>query len=274
MPRTEFKLSVKQADVLTFYCDVVLLKFAQSWHGADLSVSWKLQLGKGYDSHGSYLAPGEYRFLDTANQLNARHVLIEGVPPLNEINYARIREFCKRSLIHLNQACPQAKHIAMTMHGANFGMDEKESFLSQIAGVLEALSQRDFLPQLEEITFIELNEARAKRMAAILEENYSNKPKPEQKQVQASVIAKAGLQNTERPHIFVAMPFSPEMEDVFIFGIQGPVQEAGFLCERVDMAIFTGDIIERIKSRIETAALVIADLTGANANVYLEVGYA
>ena len=70
------------------------------------------------------------------------------------------------------------------------------------------------------------------------------------------------------------MPFTPEMEDVYIFGIQGPIQEAGFLCERVDQAVFTGDIVERIKSRIETAKMVIADLTGANANVYLEVGYA
>jgi hypothetical protein len=70
------------------------------------------------------------------------------------------------------------------------------------------------------------------------------------------------------------MPFSKELEDVYVFGIQGPVSAAGYLCERVDMASFTGDILDRIKSRIETAALVVADLTGANANVYLEVGYA
>lgn len=64
------------------------------------------------------------------------------------------------------------------------------------------------------------------------------------------------------------------MEDVFGFGIQVPVNDAGYLCERVDMATFTGDILQRVKSRIESAALVIADLSGANPNVYLEVGYA
>jgi hypothetical protein len=42
----------------------------------------------------------------------------------------------------------------------------------------------------------------------------------------------------------------------------------------MDMAAFTGDILTRVMSRIESAALVIADLSGANANVYLEVGYA
>jgi hypothetical protein len=52
------------------------------------------------------------------------------------------------------------------------------------------------------------------------------------------------------------------------------VNEAGYLCERMGMVSFTGDILARIKSQIETAALVIADLSGANANVYLEFGYA
>ena len=64
------------------------------------------------------------------------------------------------------------------------------------------------------------------------------------------------------------------MEDTYIYGIQGPVNAAGYLFERVDLTTFTGDIIAEIKSRIETASLVIADLTGANPNVYLEVGYA
>ena len=70
------------------------------------------------------------------------------------------------------------------------------------------------------------------------------------------------------------MPFVPEMEDVFYYGIQGPVQRWGRLCERVDQAVFSGDILTRILSRIESADAVIADLTGQNANVYLEVGYA
>ena len=64
------------------------------------------------------------------------------------------------------------------------------------------------------------------------------------------------------------------MEDVYGFGIQGPVNGAGLLCERTDMVAFTGDVLNRIRERIETATLVIADVTGANANVYLEVGYA
>jgi hypothetical protein len=65
-----------------------------------------------------------------------------------------------------------------------------------------------------------------------------------------------------------------DMDDVFYYGIQQPVRAAGFLCERVDQEAFLGDILDRVKQKIETAAVVIAELTGANPNVYLEIGYA
>ena len=70
------------------------------------------------------------------------------------------------------------------------------------------------------------------------------------------------------------MPFASEFSDLFEYGIQRPVRDLGFLCERVDQDVFTGDILERIKSQIEASAAIIAVLTGANPNVYLEVGYA
>ena len=84
----------------------------------------------------------------------------------------------------------------------------------------------------------------------------------------------AGILRHNSPHAFVAMPFRKDMDDVFYYGIQGPVHKAGFLCERVDQEAFTGDILNRVKERIETASVVIAELSGSNPNVYLEVGYA
>lgn len=65
-----------------------------------------------------------------------------------------------------------------------------------------------------------------------------------------------------------------DMDDVFYYGIQQPVRATGFLCERADQEAFLGDILDRVKQKIETAAVVIAELTGANPNVYLEIGYA
>jgi hypothetical protein len=87
-----------------------------------------------------------------------------------------------------------------------------------------------------------------------------------------AAIGKAGA--TFKPHVFVAMPFKEEMEDVFFHGIQRSVHAIDYVCERIDQESFTGDILERLKVRIEKSALVIADLTDDNPNVFLEVGYA
>lgn len=70
------------------------------------------------------------------------------------------------------------------------------------------------------------------------------------------------------------MSFADEFADLYDYGILGAVDAAGYLYERADMESFTGNIMKWVKDRIATANLVVDDLTGANANVYLEVGYA
>ncbi len=70
------------------------------------------------------------------------------------------------------------------------------------------------------------------------------------------------------------MPFSEEFQNVYEFGIYPAVRNCGFICERVDETHFAGDVLGRIRSGIEAADLVVADLTEGRPNVYLEVGYA
>jgi nucleoside 2-deoxyribosyltransferase len=77
-----------------------------------------------------------------------------------------------------------------------------------------------------------------------------------------------------KPHAFVAMPFNDYFQDVYHYGIQAPVHQAGLLCERMDHLNFTGEIVEWMKHKIETATVVIAEVTDGNPNVYLELGYA
>jgi hypothetical protein len=86
----------------------------------------------------------------------------------------------------------------------------------------------------------------------------------------ASIPGKAG----EKGRVFVAMPFSEAFENVYEFGIYPAVRSCGLICERVDEAHFTGDVLARIRDGIESASLVIADLSEGRPNVYLEVGYA
>jgi hypothetical protein len=94
------------------------------------------------------------------------------------------------------------------------------------------------------------------------------------REITKASIPDAGASSNLKQHVFVAMPYDLAMEDVFEFGIREPVNAAGCLCERCDRSVFTGDVLERIKLRIATATVVVADMSGSNPNVYLEVGYA
>jgi hypothetical protein len=70
------------------------------------------------------------------------------------------------------------------------------------------------------------------------------------------------------------MPINDDTEDLFHYGIRRALDACGLLCERIDQTPAIGDILERIKRRIESATFVVAELSGRNPNVYLEVGYA
>ena len=85
-----------------------------------------------------------------------------------------------------------------------------------------------------------------------------------------------------RKQIFVAMPFDDNLNFVFkaIFDTVSEInREEGLdLPEpvRIDKQItgFSYDIVEEILAQIESAGLLIADLTSQNANVYYEAGFA
>lgn len=274
------KFSIEHGNVVDFRCEVLALKYAQGWYGADAAVSKRLNLL--WDQGPK---PGRYRVDDPFGKVRARTVVFSGTTPLRSLTYSSVRSFGQDVIRQIHDCRPDTKQVAMTLHGVSVGLDEREAFLSQLDGVVEALSD-GALPHLQEVVFVELNPKRVARMVAILSENYPALKLAPPEVVPSAVVSvnsSATVSTTpvelrpepkEKPHVFVAMPFTGDMEDVFIFGIQSPVQSAGLLCERVDMAVFNGDILDRIKSRIESALLVVCDLTGANANVYLEVGYA
>ena len=78
----------------------------------------------------------------------------------------------------------------------------------------------------------------------------------------------------QKQKIFVAMPFSDDMEDIYYYGIQRAVDVAGYDCYRSDKIAFIGDILQEIRLQVKKSVAVVADLTNANPNVYLEIGFA
>jgi hypothetical protein len=79
----------------------------------------------------------------------------------------------------------------------------------------------------------------------------------------------------EKPkHAFVLMPFEEEMNTIYVDGIKETLVELGWVCSRADERFDTPEIICTICKNIQEASLVLADLTGKNENVFLEVGLA
>jgi hypothetical protein len=288
-------LAVEHSDITSFQTDVIVLKYAQAFHGADRMVAERL-VSLGIPLNTLQPSSGDYCCASTHGCVSAPHALFIGVAPLYELNYPDIRAFGGRVLEVLATVGPSVRHIAMTIHGPGFGLDELEAFLAQVEGLLDAVRSGRLPTALERITIVDRNSERVARLRGALAQRL------ERARFATRVLGNTGdvyridvgmaqgveggtgdaatfagqleAGATERAHAFVAMSFSTQLDDVFYYGIQRPVHAAGMLCERMDKVAYTGEVMERIKQKIETAAVVIAELTGNNPNVYLEVGYA
>lgn len=275
------KVSVKVADALTFEADILALKYARRLYGVDAAVCDVLsEVYK--DIYDNLPDINQGKLIESAGKLGVHEVLFIGVGRLGEFRYQEIREFARRVLNFLSVKASGVKHLCLTLHGMGYGLDESEAFESEIAGLVDAIRNGEFPKYLEQITIVEYRTDRANRLRKILSNLL---PKgtivhdaedflKEVTEVASEKLRSVGYASGSKPYIFVAMPFAEDMEDVFHYGIQGAVNAEGFLCERADLSSFTGDIMDWVKKRISESSLVIADLTHANPNVYLEVGYA
>jgi hypothetical protein len=73
---------------------------------------------------------------------------------------------------------------------------------------------------------------------------------------------------------FVIMPFSGDFKNIYETAIKTAVEEANLRCVRADEIEGTFVIHKQMIDRIDRATVIIADLTGQNANVFYEMGVA
>ncbi|OAB78923.1 TIR domain-containing protein [Cochleicola gelatinilyticus] len=274
------KVSIVNKDAFTVNADILGMKYATQAHGLDHHVIEALE-AKGLHISKDLPVLGNFHFMESHEVVAAPHLLFIGTPPLQELNYKEIRAFGTQMMSAAKESNNAAKTLLLTIHGPGYGLDEVESFKSQLAGITEAIENNLYPESLEEIIFSELSLSRSGRLRENLYRIFSDGliPKPNSRKIDtrkavASLMESTGKISEEKKRVFVAMPFAEDFDDIFHYGIQGAVNNAGYLCERADLESFTGDIMSWVLQRIESAELVIADLSLANPNVYLEVGYA
>ena len=78
----------------------------------------------------------------------------------------------------------------------------------------------------------------------------------------------------DKPKAFVIMPFDTELNDVYNLFISKTLTEEGFEVTRADNINNQQNILHDIVGAIIQSDIIVADLTGSNANVFYELGIA
>ena len=250
-PAGSISVAVIEGDALTLDTDVLAVKHAHAHYGVDRVIANALRIQ--YPDLNE-LMPRENAsaFLASAGTPRAASVLFVGVKRLDDFGYADIRDFSRRVMSAVAEAQPLAEHIALTLHGAGYGLDEKEAFESELAGLVDGIMSGDFPAGLRRISIVELNPGRAGRLKDLLHLHFKNGlicPGAKSVRLVDERLRLAGNAAAIKPYAFVAMPFAEEMNDLYDYGITNAVRGAGYLCERIDQASFTGDVLDSIKRR-------------------------
>ncbi len=274
-------VEVINEDAITYESDVLVLKYAQHLYGLDKAIVSIIEKD-GLSIQNNLPKSGSDFVIETPEGIAPPKVIFIGTPRLGGFGYREIREFGRIALLSLLKSKHPIKHISLTIHGSGYGLDVEEAFSSQLAGIIDAITSGQFPDGLQKITFLERASRRVPVLQRLLNEllpggcietdpqSYFEGGEDSSKQM----LREAGYTSDNKPHIFVAMPFKEDMEDIWDYGIQPTVKTAGYICERADLSSFTGDVMDWVRNRIKSAEIVIADLTESNPNVYLEVGYA
>lgn len=301
--REGVKVTIERGDVLKARGDVLALKYAQERYGVDAMVAQKFR------EQGRRLPrPSEgntSNLVKSVDGIEADHVLVVGTPDLWMFDYPDIRDFGRLALSSRAMIDAPVERLLMTVHGAGFGLDTIEALEHELDGMEGAVQSGRIPPSLARVSIVEEQPRDFERMRKYLRARLptgmmrrsqttadmgrdgivANWPtmrggkhmvtKGTTKKIVAVRATPESREIGRKESVFVAMPFgSSDMEDLYHYGISSGVRRAGFVCERADTLDFTGDVVQWIRRRIENSVLVVAILTGANVNVYLEVGYA
>ncbi|HZZ79331.1 MAG TPA: hypothetical protein VFE62_12485 [Gemmataceae bacterium] len=276
------EIQVQCGDVVSVPSDLLLLKHAQGFYGADEAVA--LRLVENCVCKESEISPekGAHALVDSGKAIAPKRTLFLGTPTLGNFRYREMTQFARRAIQVMADNRLPVRTMTTTVHGAGYGLDVAESLRSLIFGFQQGLAASP-LPQLEKIIFVERSARRCEQLQKLLQGveivsgfhaaapgQPTSAPATATLNVNAPSSAVAG----KKKSAFVAMPFAEEFEDVYQFGIYSAIRKCGYLCEKVDESVFAGSIVDRIIEGIRGAEFVVADLTLEKPNVYLEVGFA
>lgn len=284
------RFEIVEGDVRDIACDVLILKYAQGFHGADSQVYSRLRKVGNVSLDLEALFPvGGHQLVGTNASILAQQALFIGTTNVFRFGYRQIREFAEQSFHILADDAPNAKHLAMTVHGVKSGMrlDEGETLLAQLGGIVDALQSWNVPYDLERISIVEIDPERVRRLRAAVtpyfeEVAYAQPAEGETwgydlhfQQQMVEVTPDAGTEAV-KPYALVMLPDDPSLEDIYYYGIERPVHAQGLLCERAPLMqeVQEADEIQESLARAGSATLLICHLAQVTPLLTLHLGYA
>jgi len=284
------RFEVVQRDVRDLHCDVLVLKYAKQLYGADLAVvsqMWEREIEldlKPLRNTGSHM------LVSSEGAVAPKNILFLGTKSLSYLDYRDVRTFTEAALHHLAVEYPGAKHVALSIHGPGFGLDEAEALMAQVGGIVDALQSGNVPIALERITFVEIVKDRVKRLRNAVtpffeEVNYAQAALGQEWgydltfSMQTEQSAPDAGTEEIKPYALAIIPGDSSLDDIYYYGIQRPVHSQGLLCERITLDATPqeneeeGDLQATLQ-RTGQASLLICYLSEQTPLLNLHVGYA
>jgi hypothetical protein len=282
------KISLRHGNVTSTPCSIIFIKHIESTLSMpeialDKKIEGKLSLlYSQHEQEDRLLFPCENLF-----PFKYIYTIIYHSPDL-PFSYSSVDKYARQILrLSVDDSLYPGETItsvATAVHGPGAGLDASESLETMLMAFSNELQTSQNTGNLEEIIIVEQDKdvferlqerlkylMSTKALVVFTEGDYHLNLHGVKQSVQQEITR---VSNLTLEHIFIAMPYAKEFNNIYYFGIKQVVEKRGRKCERVDQDKFTGDIVQRIKERIKSSQLVIADITGNNPNVFYEVGFA
>jgi hypothetical protein len=268
-PNQAVTFSIDDMDIRDVESDVVILKYAQGFHGADLLVNIRFEAME-IALDVEKLRQEGHLLIETEGAIKAKYVLFVVTPRLSRLDYVGVRAFLIQAFGILQKELPQVETVAMTIHGVGVGLDEGETFRAQMGGILDVLQQVS-LNHLKLIQLVEVHKYRYLNLHRLAREYLADVSIAQLNEDGTYLLTTQGdgetlssvTEQSQQRAITVFFPNDESLEDIYYYGIMRPARMQGFLCENVGIKSDIQEIAElkKLERFIDRAQVVFFYLT-------------